>query len=346
MQFNFVNNIKQSLRAKVLLNIKMKKALFLLIVSLSIVSCGRHDVKVQSTGRPYEIFVVAPNVLWDGAAGDTLRYFFEQDVKWLNQPEPLYDIYRISPESVNSLTLRHRNLIFMTVDTALDQSALTATWDRDAKEQLVINIISPAADSMASYIGQHQEMLIALLDKAERDRMVAKGAAFADVTIGDKISQKFGFTMNVPKGYRIRENKPDFLWISYEMPLSSQGVVIYSFDGSDALSGPQIIEQRNVAVGKIPGPSDGSYMTTELMFGYESHVVVINGVRWAETKGFWKVEGDFMGGPFVNYTTYDAATGRMVGIDLYVSAPDPKNGKRNYIRQLESLVMSVRLGQK
>lgn len=320
----------------------MKKIVILLLVIVGISSCGKHDVKVPATGKPYEIFVITPKVLWDGVAGDTLRSFFEQPVAWLNQKEPLYDLYSMDPGATSEITMRHRNLIFMTVSDTCRRSQTTAQWDRNAKEQLIVNIVSPSVDSLARYIGEYGATMVALFDKAERDRMLAKGTAYRDATIGDKIEQTFGFTMNIPKGYRIRESRPGFLWISYEMPLSSQGVIIYTFPYTPQMSGKEIIAQRNAAVGRVPGPSKGSYMTTELMFGAEFNSVLINGVRWAETKGFWKVENDFMGGPYVNYTTYDPATGGMVGIDLYVSAPDPKESKRNYLRQLESLVLSVR----
>ncbi len=42
---------------------------------------------------------------------------------------------------------------------------------------------------------------------------------------------------------------------------------------------------------------------------------------WAELRGFWDVENDFMGGPFVSYSTLDEATGRVLTIDGYVYSP-------------------------
>lgn len=306
-------------------------------------SCHSSITEIPATGKPYEIVVVASKPLWNSAAGDTLRHFFQQNVAWLNQPEPLYDLLPVTPQTATDPTLRHRNIITLSVGEQYKKSDLTATFDKNAKEQLYIDIVSPSIDSLASFIERNEGIMISIFDKAERDRFILKGERFRDVTIGEKIKEKFGFDMNIPKGYRIRDNQKDFMWISYEMPLASQGVVIYSFEPMDEMTTLEILYQRDLAVAKIPGPSEGSYMITETLFMPESTSVLINGVRWAETRGFWKVMNDFMGGPFVNYTTYDPATKHMVGIDLYVNAPDAKDGKRNYIRQLESLVLSVHL---
>ena len=53
-------------------------------------------------------------------------------------------------------------------------------------------------------------------------------------------------------------------------------------------------------------------------------------------RGFWDVEGDFMGGPFVSYTTVDTATDRVFTLDCYVYSP--KLPKRNYMREVEHLL--------
>jgi hypothetical protein len=67
--------------------------------------------------------------------------------------------------------------------------------------------------------------------------------------------------------------------------------------------------------------------------------VKINGREWIELRGFWEVEKDFMGGPFVSYTTLDEREGELLTIDCYVYSP--KYGKRNFLRPLEHLVFGV-----
>lgn len=64
----------------------------------------------------------------------------------------------------------------------------------------------------------------------------------------------------------------------------------------------------------------------------------INGRKWMETRGFWEVHGDFMGGPFVGYTTKIAD--RQVALDAYVYSP--RKPKRPYLRAVEALVYTVK----
>ena len=68
----------------------------------------------------------------------------------------------------------------------------------------------------------------------------------------------------------------------------------------------------------------------------------LEGRLWCEMRGFWDVHGDFMGGPFVSFSTVDTATNRVFTLDCYVYAPDlNKPRKRNYLRGLEHLLYTV-----
>ena len=133
-------------------------------------------------------------------------------------------------------------------------------------------------------------------------------------------------------------DEKDFLWARYEYPTASQGFFIYSYPyrGKESLSPGALLAARNEFAARIPGPSDGSYMTTSEAFEPDYRMFRMEGRLWCELRGFWDVHGDFMGGPFVSYTTVDTATGRVLTIDCYVYSP--KNHKRNYVRGVEHLL--------
>ena len=59
----------------------------------------------------------------------------------------------------------------------------------------------------------------------------------------------------------------------------------------------------------------------------------------AELRGLWKIENDFMGGPFVNLSIIDLLKKRVICLDGFVYAPS-KN-KRNLLRQMEAMIYSV-----
>lgn len=303
----------------------------------------------SSIGRPYELFVVATKTVWDGPAGDTTRAIFGEDVEMINQAEPIYDLFNVPPENYKTTVARHRNILVLTTGTQYAKSDMKAEYDVEAQPQLRVTVTAPSADSMAAFLGKYRSELVKLYDMAERDRFINRANSFRDETIRDSIRSQFGFTMNIPKGYTIRNAKKDFMWISFELPLASIGFVIYTYPADSIFARnfrPQeIILNRNAAVMQVPGPSDGSYMKTSLVFPPQQNLLVAHGREWSQMRGFWDVQGDFMGGPFINYTTYDPVHNRMISIDGYVYNPSPNNpiGKRNYIRQIEAIFLTARV---
>ena len=90
----------------------------------------------------------------------------------------------------------------------------------------------------------------------------------------------------------------------------------------------------------IAGPSEGSYMTTELAnYPPTYREMDVNGVYCMEVRGLWKVEGDFMGGPFMSRSYYDKKKNDIVTVETFVYAPQHK--KRNKIRLMEAITTSV-----
>jgi hypothetical protein len=183
-----------------------------------------------------------------------------------------------------------------------------------------------------------------VLESAERQRDITAAQTHTPPAIASKIVEKFGFDMAVGPGYTIRKEAENFLWLSYEMPISSQGIVIYSypFSGVRDFEIAPLLARRNEFVSLIPGENKGSHMSTNTDYK-ELTYSKIGGRQWAELHGFWNVAGDFMGGPYTNFSTLDAANQRVLAIDFYVYSPDPQLSQRNYIRQLEHLLHTVKL---
>jgi len=84
---------------------------------------------------------------------------------------------------------------------------------------------------------------------------------------------------------------------------------------------------------------EGSYMTTEyrLLPVYEE--IAFRGGFAASMRGLWRMEGDFMGGPWTSIAWVDKARGQLVTVDGYVYAP--YFGKREYLREVEAMVRSI-----
>lgn len=293
-------------------------------------------------GKPYELIVVCPQQEWTGEVGDTLRAILTAPVPYLNQTEPLFDVLRVTERGFTNIVVDHRNILKVLIDPSLPQTSVAVQYDVTAAPQIVMTLQGPDDKSLVEYLSAHRAELVQALEKAERDRAVKYGEAFDNPGIESAIRKTFGVEMAVPKGYTLAADEQDFLWARYEYPTASQGFFLYSYpyEGPHALAPEALIAARNRFAARIPGPSDGSYMTTSEVFPPEYRMFRLEGRLWCELRGFWDVEGDFMGGPFVSYTTVDTATGRVFTLDGYVYSP--KLHKRNFLRGIEHLLYGVR----
>ena len=89
----------------------------------------------------------------------------------------------------------------------------------------------------------------------------------------------------------------------------------------------------------IPGPTKGSYMSTDMIAPVVAKQYEVDGCYAIELRGLWKLENDFMGGPFVNLSVLDQKNNRIVCVDGYVYAPG--EDKRNLIRQVEAIMHTL-----
>ncbi len=72
----------------------------------------------------------------------------------------------------------------------------------------------------------------------------------------------------------------------------------------------------------VLGPSEGSFMRVSMVEPPESHRIEFNGMFAVEMRGMWELDGDFMGGPFINYTVLDEQNQRIVTVDGFVYYPN------------------------
>lgn len=322
-------------------------ALILLGLSAAAAGCdainsltARHQA--QSQGSPYEVVVVCQPPQWEGEVGDTLRAILTEPVKVLNQREPLFDVLRVTNQTFSRLARQHRNILKIEVDPAIKDTLMGVQYDVTSAPQIVLTLQAPDDRLATAYLSNHREDILHVLEMTERNRSIAYAEKFNEQFIESRIRELFGVSMKIPKGYNIRNEQQDFIWVSYEFPASSQGFFIYSYPykGKESLSLNSLMAARAKYASRIPGPSDGSYMITSEHYEPDYSVFRLEGRPWVELRGFWDVANDFMGGPFVSYTTVDTARNMVFTIDCYVYSP--KEHKRNYLRALEHLLFSIK----
>ena len=311
----------------------------------TMVSCDAFSTltksKKSAQGKPYELIVVCSQKEWTGEVGDTLRSILTAPVPYLNQTEPLFDVLRVQERGFTGMVADHRNILKVLVDPSLQQTTTAVQYDVTAQPQIVLTLQGPSDKALVQYLSENREKLVQVLEKAERDRAVKANETYNNPGIETALSKTFGVEMKIPKGYILAAQEKDFVWARNEYPSASQGFFVYSYpyEGPQSLTAEALIAARNKFAARIPGPSDGSYMTTSDAFEPAYRAFRMEGRLWCELRGFWDVHGDFMGGPFVSYTTVDTRTNRVFTLDCYIYSP--KLHKRNFMRGVEHLFYSV-----
>lgn len=336
---------------------KLLNAIFIVAILLLTIGCDSFrsltGAKKTAQGSPYEVLVVCDGREWESPLGEELRNVLGTPVEMLNQVEPMFDIVRITARDFKHLLPSYRNILKVLCSPEVKETAILAQYDVVASPQIVLTFQGPSTAAMVEYLRQNGKSLLQVLEIAERNRTIEYARKQGAKALEKIVREEFDIEMPISNGYLFRAESDDFVWASNEYPVASQGFFIYThpFNGESSVTTEALVKARNNFAKRIPGPSDGSYMTTVKRIpnieddGYvdflpQHKVVKIDGREWIELRGFWEVEHDFMGGPFVSYTTLDEREGELLTIDCYVYSP--KYGKRNFLHPLEHLVYGVK----
>ena len=332
------------------------KSFFIVVILLLAVGCDSFrsltGAKKTAQGSPYEVLVVCDGYEWESALGTELKAVLETPVEMLNQTEPMFNVVRITARDFKHLLPSYRNILKVLCSPEVKETAILAQYDVVASPQIVLTFQGNSINAMVDYLKANRESLLQVLEMAERNRTIEYARKQGAKALEKMIKEEFDIDMAIPNGYLFRAESEDFVWASNEYPAASQGFFIYThpFDGKASITTEALVKARNKFAKRIPGPTDGSYMTTVkripnveddgyVDFAPQRKVIKIKGREWIELRGFWEVANDFMGGPFVSYTTLDERTGKLFTLDCYVYSP--KYGKRNFLRPLEHLVYGV-----
>ena len=322
---------------------RVLKFLVLALVAVVAASCNDSSelVKQNVGGKAGEIIIVANKAEWESEPGSELRSILATPYPYLPQSEPSYTLINIPHKSFTSLFEYHRNIIILKVDPEL-KAEFKAVEDVWAAPQTVIMITAPTKEEVTKVIADNAEQLFNIINQAERNRIMRNSKRYEDVALRQFVADKFGGSPYFPKGYSLKKQTDNFVWISYETTYINLGIFVYRIPYKDETSVQleQLMAATNdIMQENVPGMVDNSYMTisSEILPGLD--VMKYKNRNFVEMRGLWEVKNDFMGGPFVIHAFYDKNDPKsIIVVEGFVYAP--RYDKRDYIRQVESILYS------
>ncbi|MFA5497562.1 MAG: DUF4837 family protein [Bacteroidales bacterium] len=299
------------------------------------------QLKQNVSGKTGEVIVVMNKTYWEAGPGQALRAVLAVDFPYLPQREPLFTLFNIQENAFSSLFQVHRNIIVCNVNPKLEETKMVIQQDIWAAPQIVVTISGPTEEGIAQSIENQSDLLRNAMEQAERNRVIRNAKKYEEVDIRKQVVKAVGGSPYFPTGYRVKKQTNHFMWIAYETTYTTQGIFIYSYPyrNEDDLTLSRIVAERNRMLEKeVPGPLDNTYMTTHTLIEPSLRWVTYNKREFVEVRGLWDVKNDFMGGPFVAHCFYDKENENIIVLEAFVYAP--RYPKRDYLRQVESIIYS------
>jgi len=241
---------------------------------------------------------------------------------------------------------KHHNIFIVNIDPNIKDAFIETREDLWAKPQMVIKINAPNLHEFLISFEEIRENAFDLYIENERRRIQdSYSNKFKSQEINRSLHTNMQLDLAIPKGYKIAKIDSSNAWIRKETAANSMNILIYIRPYmSTADFNPGHIKKRRNGLTRtyIPGPTTGSYQLisdeyiepvfTEMSF---------NELFAVETRGLWRVENDFMGGPFISYTFVDEKRNRLITLDGFTYAPKQK--KAPLVRELEAILWSVKI---
>ena len=326
----------------------LHRILTLLASSLFLISCSEESSEQnssnrtlpESTGKINELVVVMSQSLWEGDAGATFKKHFEKEVEGLPQREPSFTLVHIRPQAFTSIFMSHRNLIVVETDT---MNSVQMARNVYARNQYVAQIKGSSEEELVLGIKKTCKDIRNKFQKEELRRLQAANQKASLASFMAQMKKDYGLEIIIPKDFRLNVEGENFFWLNREKPFATEGLLIHFTPAYNDMTMMADILNRRDSVCKIyvEGELEDTYMQIERIFDPEMNPFEINGTLAVETRGLWRMENDFLGGPFMSYTILDEENDRAVTIDAFVFAP--AKDKRNYMTQLEAIVSSSSL---
>lgn len=324
----------------------MKKIVSIFLFAILLISCKGNDKMImkESIGKINKVMVVTKVSDWTGDVGKEIRNSFGELMVGLPQPEPILQVSQVAPGGFSSMMKATRNILIISEG----EKNFSVRKDVYARPQTIVYLQAADDDEIIKLFNEKKDEIIDIF--TESDIVFTQGIFRKDKLDESqfKTLQNLGISLTIPNKFRTVDDTGEFLWLRNHLTSGiaksgSNNILVYSLPlQDDQVVLDSIVANRN-KIGKkyIPGYKEGMYMITEEAYTPFTFDATIDGRKAYETRGKWEVKGDFMAGPFVNYTILDKENDRVIVFEGFTYAPSVN--KRAFVFELEAIAKSMNI---
>lgn len=325
----------------------MKKITLVVFAATLLVSCVGNDKMIlrDSIGKINKVMVVAKISDWTGDVGKEIRNTFGELQVGLPQPEPILSVSQVAPGGFSSMMKASRNILMIIEG---DQEGIAMKQNVYAQPQTIVYLQGKDDESIIKVFNNNKEKIKKIFFDAD---LAFTQSIFRKEQLEDtafETLKNLGLTLTIPKKFRKVDDTGDFLWLRNHLTSGiaksgSNNILVYSLPMADEKQVLDSIVANRNKIGKkfIPGYKEGMYMITEEAYTPFTFDAIVDGKKAYETRGKWEVKGDFMAGPFLNYTIFDEKKNRLIVVEGFTYAPSVN--KRAFLFELEAIAKSIKI---
>ena len=324
-----------------------KTLFFAIIAAITLSSCNNNTDGTKYlpsiSGNAGDVLVIINKAQWEGEVGTTIRNILASEYPYLPQREPAFNLYNAPHSEFSGAFLVHRNILIVNISSGIDSAGIKIGENAWAKPQIVITVNAKTPQEASSVLMDNQELIFNSIEQAERKRLITNSKIYEDEKVKEAVIANIGGSPTFPRGFTIKKNTPEFMWISQETTHVNQGILIFKIPYTDQeqLTADYLKTKLNdLWQANVPGMRENSYMIFNKLIEPGFNTITYNGRNMIEVRGLWEVENDFMGGPLVCHIFPDQNRENLIILNGFVYAP--KYDKRKYLRQVESIIYSFK----
>ena len=294
-----------------------------LIVFLFVLSSCSDGIKTlpSSTGILSEVIFVVEDALWENQVKDVAFRTFGVPIQGLTQDESSFRVIQVNHSEFKSILKTHKNIVIIAKNVPTSNQQ-----DKWANDQLVVQLEFKHEDNELT---KDLNKVKAIFEFREI-RILRNSISKSSQKIQEKhIKEEFNIETLIPSEYTIIKDTVALFWATYnpEKQEEIKHLFVFSFEPKEINLQQEVLQKTDSIFTKyLLGAKQGQHVKIENKF---SPIYYENTYR-----GLWKLQGGFMGGPFL-IKTYFIDKKVVVTVGLIFA---PNDRKRNYIRTLEAIL--------
>ena len=336
------------------MTIYMKKILVLLTLlsAICLSSCKKTMTafKPDSSGSPYDLYIVMDEALKQTDLNDTLHTIFEYPMEGTPNGDEYFRVRHLNYENFSSQVIRLvANVVLVDIDPGnASEPVITLERDRFAVNQVIVKMHAKSIESLANYLPLVQVQLRDVFVKNELKRRIKTLTDEHQHRQQDLMMKMQNASVFVPIEMDIQLKSPvdsTFYCVTNNFANKQSYLVIYSVPYTDqsifTLEGAVAVRD-SVMGANFTGADSTQYMETNKKVVLPEYKALNVGDRYVgELRGMWRMHGGMMAGPFVCHMRVDELNKRVVFVEGFCYAPN--DSKRQLIRNLEASLYTLKL---